>query len=470
MTRRKPVAACVVVLALLALASAAAALDEAERLWLVGEQAVADQLYPVARRALDRFVTLYPDDPRVPHALLLLGKARLALDEPAEGLDAITRARARQLAPEQALEARFWEGEALFRLKRFSEARAAYDEVLRTNAASPLAPEALFAYGWTELELKRPEPAVTAFQDFLKTWPDHARADAAVLQLARALVELKRLPDALSVLEGFATRYPRSRRLGDAQYLLGWTKVTSGDARGGIQDLRAFVAAHPDHPQTPAARRLLTQTLARHGDREEQRESYKALLAQQPPTPEALHDAAMIATRLNQPGDREAAWKRLRAEFPEHPLTRRLALDFASSEFKQKDWKQTVALAQVAAQSQEPGIRAEALLLAGEAELKQRRFTAAEKAFDAVGDIAEADAGVKQRALAGLGLSREERKEWRGALAAYEAAAKSTADPTLREWARERAAAVQGRLKAATPPAKKPAPKQAEPAKGKNRS
>ena len=52
-------------------ASPALALDEADRLWLVGERAFADGLYPIARRTLDRFVVEYPSDTRIAPALLL---------------------------------------------------------------------------------------------------------------------------------------------------------------------------------------------------------------------------------------------------------------------------------------------------------------------------------------------------------------------------------------------------------------
>jgi TolA-binding protein len=75
-------------------ASPALALDEADRLWLVGDRAFADGLYPVARRVLDRFVIEYPNDTRVAPAMLLLGRSRLALGEPEKALDAFRRLRA----------------------------------------------------------------------------------------------------------------------------------------------------------------------------------------------------------------------------------------------------------------------------------------------------------------------------------------------------------------------------------------
>ena len=70
MKRRAPcVAAGFALLLLASLVSPAVAIEEADRLWLVGERAFADALYPVARRALERFVAQYPKDSRLPEAV-----------------------------------------------------------------------------------------------------------------------------------------------------------------------------------------------------------------------------------------------------------------------------------------------------------------------------------------------------------------------------------------------------------------
>ncbi|HEY3067355.1 MAG TPA: tetratricopeptide repeat protein [Methylomirabilota bacterium] len=460
-------------------ASSAVALEESDRLWLVGDRAFGDGIYPVARRALERFVDQFPNDQRLADALMLLGKTRLALNDPGAALDAFRRLQAPSTSGSQgsgaqassgaagmALEARFWEAESLFRLKRYMEARAGYDEVLRTNAASPFAADALYGFGWSELELQRPEPAITAFRDFLSTWPDHRLAPSATYYLARALVDLKRYSEALPLLTSYG-KYPNAPLAPDAQYLLGWTRVAAGDQRGGANDLRAFVAANPGHPLVPEARRVLNDTLAKYGDREELTETYAALMAQNPATPEALNDAALVAARLNRPRDQEAAWRKLRAEFPDHPLARRAALDLDNAAFKRKDWKEAASMGQAAAESEDATIRAEGWLLTGESELKLKRYSPAIKAFDAVTAVKGAEPSVRYRALAGLGLAHEEQKSWRPALAAYESVATKSPDATLRDWAKERAAAVKAQLNNA-PPA--PAPKSSTPAPPKKGS
>ncbi|PYN20179.1 MAG: hypothetical protein DMD99_23520 [Candidatus Rokuibacteriota bacterium] len=422
----------------------ALALDEAERLWLVGEQASADGLHALARRVLERFIAEYPSDSRRPSATLLVGRARLALGDADQALDAFRRFRA-MAPPAQRLEGRFWEAEALYRVKRFAEARAGYDEVMRRDAASPLAPDAAYGLALCELELRRPEAAVKAFRDLITTWPEHPQAPSAAFYLAQALFDLKRYADALPVLSGFATKYPKHRLVPDAQYLLGSTRLATGDREAGVDDLKAFVAAYPSHPQAPAARQAITATLAKHGTKTQQQSAYTQLIQQSPPTPEALYDAGSIAGRIGQPQNQETAWRRLRKEFPHHPLAHQAALELSRAAFKRKSWQDAAVQAKAATASTDDAVRAEALLLEGESELKLSRFRDAVKSFEAVGAVKHLEAGDRYRALAGLGLAREQLGELSAALAAYESVASKSPDATLRDWARDRAAAVKAR-------------------------
>src|SRR5206468_2903381 len=179
MARRWPLLSASVVLLVATLsAPPARALDEPERLRLVGERAFADGLYPLARRVLERFVAEYPNDPHAGSALFLLGRARFALGDTESAPEALRRAQA-AISPAEALEAKFWEAETLFRLRRFTEARAAYDAVVKTDAAAPRAPEALYGLAWSDLELGRPETAIAELREVLARWPDHALAPAA---------------------------------------------------------------------------------------------------------------------------------------------------------------------------------------------------------------------------------------------------------------------------------------------------
>ena len=496
------------------------ALEEPDRLWLVGEKAFADGLIPLARRVLERFVTQYPNDTRMPDAVLLLGKARLADGDAAGALDAFRRAATFSPIPGRPLEVRFWEGEALFRLKKFAEARSVYDDVVRRDATSPLAPDALYGFGWSELELRRPEAAAEAFRQVVTTWPDAEVAPSATFYLARTLVDLKRYAEALPFLQAFSAKYAGHKLAPDAQYLTGVARTGSGDVAGGAEDLRAFLAANPNHPQAASARRVIADgTVARAGTgpsrgsepsrgtdstrpsegatrpsegssragetasrpagtasrptegssrppdgasakptgEERPEDAYKRLMAEN--TAESLSEAAATAARLKRSKDEEAALKKLYASFPSDPLGRRAALDLASRAFQRKDWTEAATLATSAAKSEDAAVTGEAWLLAGESELKLKRPGPAAKAFESATAVNDVDAAVRYRALAGLGLAREEQQEWRAALTAYETVASKCPDATLRDWAKQRAAAVRPRVSDTPKPGTKPAPK-----------
>jgi TolA-binding protein len=443
---------------LLLSAAPAAALDEADRLWLVGQNAFADGLYPMARTVLTRFTADYPGDARAGEATFVLGKTRLALGDAEGALALLRRVQTIDPPPPWRLEARFWEGEALFRLKRYADARAAYDDVLRTDAASRLAPDALYGMAYADLEQGQRARAADELGEFLKAWPQHAQASSATYHRARALVDLKRPEEAVALLEGYDKKYPDAKLAPDAAYLLGVARVRAGDARTGLADLRGFVAANPSHPQASAARKLTGETLARSGNREEVQSQYKALMSTRPPTPEAFAEAANLAGVAGRTADQEAAWRKLRATFPEHRLARQASLDLANRAFQQKDWKDAAALAQSA--SADPSLRPEALLLAGESELKLKRYQAALKAFNSVTAADGVDPRVRYRALAGTGVAHEAEQAWKPALAAYEAVAEKSPDASLRTWARARATEVKAQLGGPAPkaaPAKAPA-------------
>ena len=209
-------------------ASPGAALEEADRLFLVGEKAFDDGLYPLSRRMLERFVERFPSERRAGEATLLLGKARLSQGAGEAALEAFKKAESFQPPPGKPGELRFWEAEAFYRLKRFSDARTAYSDVIAGGAAGPRVPDALYGLGWSELEAKRREPAAAAFQRLVSEFPDHALAPTATIQLARTFIELKRAEDAQGVLQAFVTKNPEHKLAPEARYWQARARLAGG--------------------------------------------------------------------------------------------------------------------------------------------------------------------------------------------------------------------------------------------------
>lgn len=436
----------------------ALALEEADRLWLVGEQAFRDGLFPLSQRTLERFIARYPADPRVAQATLLLGQARLSQGVLEPALEAFRKAQGFSPPPGKPDEPRFWEAETLYRMKRFQEARLLYDRIVAENAASPMAPEAFYGLAWSELQLKHPEPAAAAFRQLIEAFPEHPNVPSATVYLARALADLKRHQEAARLLESFPGKYPTHRLLPEARFLLAYARVLAGQSSEGLADLRAFVAANPTHELAPQAQRIVLDTLLKEGRKTELAEAYQALMAQSSLTAEDLYDAGVIAGRLNRARDAEAAWIRLRTDFPEHALAGRASIELAQAAFDRKAFKEAATHARAATKSREDAVRAQALLLIGESELKLKRFAPAHQAFQAaVFEVADQDPTVRYRALAGSGLALEEQRQWAEAAKYYQEVAAESPDTTLRAWAKARHTAVSANLKASPRP--RPSPK-----------
>ncbi len=441
---------------------AALALDEAERLWLVGSRAFDDGLYALSTRTLERLVDRFPADAHVGEATLLLGKSRLSQKAFQPALDAFRRAQSLSPPPGRPGEARFWEAEALFRLKRYPDAHDLYERVLREHETSPIAPDALYGLAWTDLELKQRDVAVADFRRLLFAYPEHATAAPATFYLARTLVDLKRPDEAVTLLRPFASKYAGHRLVPDSRFLLGQALLAAGDSREGLSELRGFATAYPTHDLTPQARRIAADAVLKKGTRAEQAEEYKQLLAQSPPTAEALYDAGVIASRLGRTRDAEAAWSRLKKEFPDHALAGRAALELAQAAFTQGAFKDASAFAQGAAKSSEEAVRAEALVLLGESELRQKRYPTAYQAFQQAVEAPGLDPALRFRSLAGIGLVMEEQRQWAQAAKYYDEVAAKSPDKTLRVWAKERRAAIAAKLKPepkSAPRSEVPAPK-----------
>jgi TolA-binding protein len=263
-------------------------------------------------------------------------------------------------------------------------------------------------------------------------------------------VELKKPADATALLAPFPSRYPNHALAPDARYLLGWSRLAAGKTSEGLQDLREFVAAHPRHELVVAARRAIVDALLKGGKKAELAQEYQSLIAQSPPTAEGLYDAGLIAQQLGRQKDAEAAWRRLRTEFPKHALATRASLELAQGAFKRSQFKDAAALAKPASESDDAAVRLEALLIVGESELKQRRFQPALKAFQAAAVVEGADPGLRFRALAGSGLAHEGLGQVQEAARLYAQVADDSPDKALKQWAKDRLAAMRAKSR---PPA-----------------
>ena len=433
-----------------------AARSEADRLWLVGAGAFEDGLYETAFRELGRFVQAAPGDRRRGDAALLRGKAAFWMDPPryAEALTEFDAAETFPLIVATPGEAIFWQGEALFRLRRLEEARDRYARFLALRPASPYVPEALYARGLTELETGRADGAIDTFRDFLRDYPTHARAPTAAYSAARELIRAKRWDDALALLTPYAKNYPGSPYIVETRYLLGVAQLEAGRPEG-VRTLEQFIAQAPGSDLVPTARALAAEAQVKAGRPREALEQYQALVRAVPThalAPQALYRMGELSLRLNRVTDAEAAWSTLRRDFPQHPLVGPAGLATARLHQQRKQWEPALELAQSVAdlKGQE---RSDALLVVGQSALQLRRNAEAAQAYHAA--VVEAAPASKRyfEGLAGLAAALEGTADKEGATRAYREIVNTSQDPELVRWAKGRLAALD------PPPAPSPAPR-----------
>jgi TolA-binding protein len=445
-----------------------AARSEADRLWLVGAGAFEDGLYETAYHELGRFVQVAPSDRRRGDAALLRGKAAFWTERYGLALAEFETAEAFPLTIATPSEVIFWQGEALFRLRRLEEARDRYTRVLALKPASPYVPEALYGRGLVELETGRADGAIDTFRNFLREYPTHARASTAAYSAARELVRARRWDDALALLAPYAARYPGSPYLVETRYLLGVAQLEVG-RREGVRTLEQFIAQAPGSDLVPTARVLVAGAQAKAGRLREALEQYQALVRAGPShalAPEALYGIGELSLRLNRVTDAEAAWSTLRRDFPQHALVGPAGLAAARLHEQRKQWEPALQTAKSVAdlKGQE---RSDALLVVGQSALQLRRNAEAAQAYHAV--VVEATPASKRyfEGLAGLAVALEAATDKEGAMRAYREIVDTSQDLKLARWAKGRLGALEA---PPPPPRVTPRPKPKPKAKAAARS
>jgi TonB family protein len=95
---------------------------------------------------------------------IVLGTTRFADGDFEGALQAFRRVGEPAAPFDIAQEARLWEGDALVQLRRYDEARRAW-EAAAAERSSALTPQALYRLGWLHLELRRPEAEFAVAKD-----------------------------------------------------------------------------------------------------------------------------------------------------------------------------------------------------------------------------------------------------------------------------------------------------------------
>ena len=146
---------------LLALLLVAATSLEENRQFRVAEAAFTDKLYDVATRQLQEFLDQYPQSPRTGHALFLLGRAQLNLNDWVTAIHTLEAALAKwpDKRPDEVV---FWLGEAHSWGGEFAAAETRYAELIAKYPGSPLVPSAWYALAVAQFRQGRTDAAAAS--------------------------------------------------------------------------------------------------------------------------------------------------------------------------------------------------------------------------------------------------------------------------------------------------------------------
>jgi TolA-binding protein len=199
-----------------------------------GRAEEADALLRQSVADFEAFFRRYPESRRTAAALYNAGFAAYELEDYDRAVGFLGRLVEEFPEAEAAEEARFLLGECAYRQRRYAEAKAAYETLLRLHPAGPYAADARSGIAWCDLALGNTLAAAEGFSRAAEMASDPEKALAAGFDAAAAYRDADRLELAIAELEpvadaeGHPLRAKALFRLG--HYRLERSKVLAAEA------------------------------------------------------------------------------------------------------------------------------------------------------------------------------------------------------------------------------------------------
>ena len=319
---------------LLALLFLAATSLEENRQFQVAAAAFSDKLYDVAIRQLQEFLDQYPQSPRAGHALLLLGRTQLNLND-WETASRTFQAALAKWPDKRTDEVIFWLGEAQSWGGEFAAAEARYLELIEKYPTSSFAPVAWYELATAQFRQGHYEAAAASLEKIRATGDlvfdaellhsqlllarqDFVKADAALEAVARKSGPTSRafyranfwLGESLAHRQQFSAALARytvvteafkanphqpvdGQLAGESWFAIGWVRWNSGDFGAAGEAFSTALATATSRQLKRDALLKVAECAARTGKTAESVAGLKEFLVKQPHDP--LADAAQLA-------------------------------------------------------------------------------------------------------------------------------------------------------------------------------
>ena len=231
---------------------------------LLAESRYQLKQFPEAAAAYARFIKDYPASARRSEALLRAAKVCFLTKQPEQSLSAAetflkenrpklgTPGVSSEL-PVQLATALYYAGEDYYALKKPAEAKAAWEDLLKTWPDSKLVPDASEGLGWIQFDAKDYEQALARFR-LTAAVPNHPRAAEAKLMEGRCLAALKKTDEALAAFKAALTLSGSSKEL-EAEAALRTAEVLLAAERypDALAAYKRLAKDYPDSSATPPA-------------------------------------------------------------------------------------------------------------------------------------------------------------------------------------------------------------------------
>ncbi|HID05935.1 MAG TPA: tetratricopeptide repeat protein [Armatimonadetes bacterium] len=177
-----------------------------------------------ALKAFQRLIQKHPQSEYIAEANFLIGEALFMQKKFMDALPFYERAAQLATGRDEELtgKAQYKRAWTLLRLKKLTEALAAFQQVIDKPVEAEIKADALLQIGYLQFQQGKYADALSAFERILKEYPPSDLTKYALLYRGRCLNELKRYDEAEKVLKEFLAKYRNDALLPQAQFELGW--------------------------------------------------------------------------------------------------------------------------------------------------------------------------------------------------------------------------------------------------------
>ncbi len=194
-----------------------------------------------------QFVKLYPQSKFIPDAQLRLGDSYLKLKKPTEAIAAYKTVLDQFGNNDLAGEAAYWIGEGQLQLSEFDNAIKYYTVAYENYPKNRLRDYALYSIGWTYQKKEDFARATEWYGRFLKEFPESSLAPSAKVRIGECLFYSKDYRKAIEVLSQSRTTIAQDDERGQADYLIAEAYNRLDDISDAQKSYETFLNEHSNH-------------------------------------------------------------------------------------------------------------------------------------------------------------------------------------------------------------------------------